>query len=183
MSDLDRAAKRTLALTCEDMEHMTPFQFLASAISEMGEYAEALSIEEKQFGKRHRHNEESAKMEAIDLIISGLALYYSRGGKREDIAWKINKKLDKWEYNQSRSGGHCPDEACPGVIETSGQCSHCGEYDEPTQSNTTPRTLLQQIMDDTSELTSEELYELGKHLSNRFPEMLLIPETANAEDS
>jgi hypothetical protein len=57
----------------------------------------ALCIEDNSGVKGYKQLDESAAEESIDVVICALSLYYSRGGKTEDIVKLLNKKLDKWE--------------------------------------------------------------------------------------
>lgn len=65
--------------------------------SELGEVAEAISVER---GQKNKKLTESSKVESIDLMICSLALYYLQDGDNEELAEIGFKKLEKWENTQ-----------------------------------------------------------------------------------
>jgi len=73
------------------------YTILAHTVEELGEFSTAICIEDNSGVKGYKELGESASEEAIDVMICALSLYYSRGGKTEDIVPYLNKKLDKWE--------------------------------------------------------------------------------------
>lgn len=80
----------TLALkkgeTVEDM--------LMSTTEELGELATCLSVEK---GRKKKNLTEDSKVEAIDVIICALSVYFAKGGTISEIDEITSKKLDKWE--------------------------------------------------------------------------------------
>lgn len=99
---LATAVERTKELTEIDMKHKGIWELFGSAAEELGEVATALNVEEGAFAK-HKKLDESSKMEAVDLAICGLAIYFARGGTMEDLGEHIHSKLNKWEISQKES--------------------------------------------------------------------------------
>lgn len=92
--------ERTRRLSVDDLSHQkTIFHFLASMISELGEFAGELKIEEKVPGHGHRTVDEGTLGEGVDTVICALALYFGRGGTVEHLVEYGHKKLTKWENN------------------------------------------------------------------------------------
>jgi NTP pyrophosphatase (non-canonical NTP hydrolase) len=100
--NIDRFAKaleRIKALSFEQLKdpNENSYTILAHTMEELGEFSTALCIEDNSAVKGYKQLEESASQEAIDVMICAMSLYYSRGGKTEDVVSYLNKKLDKWE--------------------------------------------------------------------------------------
>lgn len=75
------------------------YQALAAIAEEYGELAAAMSIEDKLHGKAHKTADEPSTHEAVDVVITALALFFQRGGTRELLEQVMDNKLDKWERN------------------------------------------------------------------------------------
>jgi NTP pyrophosphatase (non-canonical NTP hydrolase) len=73
------------------------YTILAHTIEELGEFSTAVCIEDGSKVKGYKKLDESSVSEAVDALICVLSLYYSRGGRTEDLPKLINKKLDKWQ--------------------------------------------------------------------------------------
>lgn len=65
----------------------TPIELLADAAEELGELSRSI----------RKDNDEPPHMEAMDLVICGLALYVQTGG--QNIQEDYDKKLHKWKTN------------------------------------------------------------------------------------
>jgi len=101
---MSEAMQYVARLTSLDLKKKTIFALLASTISELGELADAINIEEASFGNAHKEVEEPSQVEAIDLMICSLALYFGRGGTADQIAIIMTRKLKKWESQQVAEG-------------------------------------------------------------------------------
>ena len=97
MLHLITAVERTKEVTDIDMQDKGIWELFGAAVEELGELSTALNVEE---GDKIRELEESSEMEAVDLTICGLALYFARGGTVEDLGGHIHSKLNKWEDSQ-----------------------------------------------------------------------------------
>jgi len=81
--------------TIEHLSHFDETDSLMLALAEeSGELATAILVEE---GKKERVLKEPSHLEAVDAAICALALYFKRGGKRKDLQFLMEKKLEKWE--------------------------------------------------------------------------------------
>lgn len=103
---LDGVMRRIEALTKVDMKNKSIFELAMSAVEELGEFARALKVERGVFGNAHKDPGDGSIVEAADLVISALALYYARCealGKPTDnatLSKTMMEKLDKWEKSQ-----------------------------------------------------------------------------------
>lgn len=75
------------------------YQVLAAISEEHGELAGAMAIEDQLHGKAHKTVDEPSTHEAVDVVITALALFFQRGGTRELLDQVMESKLDKWERN------------------------------------------------------------------------------------
>ena len=73
------------------------YTIVAHLLEELGEFSTAICIEDGSDVKGYKKLDESSTEEAMDVLICVLSMYYARGGKTEDIATYVEKKLDKWE--------------------------------------------------------------------------------------
>lgn len=73
------------------------YKILAHTMEEIGEFSTAMCVEDGSDVKGYKELDESSSQEALDVIICAVSLYYSRGGKTEDMEAYLNMKLDKWE--------------------------------------------------------------------------------------
>lgn len=89
---LDRVKKITDKELSEG--HQSADNLLRNTAEEFGEYAAARTVE---LGLKKKNLKESAKMEAIDLLICSLSLYYAEGGTNEELQELGDPKLDKWQ--------------------------------------------------------------------------------------
>lgn len=96
---LKKALQKTKKLTQIDIKNKSIFELTMSAVEELGEFSRELKIEEKTFGNTYKKPDEGTKKEAVDLVISALALYFARGGKISELATNMKEKLKKWEDN------------------------------------------------------------------------------------
>jgi NTP pyrophosphatase (non-canonical NTP hydrolase) len=92
---------RVRDLTVKDLTKKDIFRLFLKAVEELGEFAEALQIEEKVYGNTYKERKEGTLGEAADMIIMGLCLFYARGGNHAMLIELLNKKLDKWEQKNS----------------------------------------------------------------------------------
>jgi NTP pyrophosphatase (non-canonical NTP hydrolase) len=76
------------------MEMDSIFQLLSSATEELGELSVAVRHES---GYRDKVLKEPAFIEAIDLMICAINMYFATGGKIADLTLIMESKLDKWE--------------------------------------------------------------------------------------
>jgi hypothetical protein len=91
-------------ITIVDMQNKTVFELFTGLVAEVGELAQDICTEQGSFGNSHRETEEGSQVEAVDVIISGLAMYFAQGGTFDGLPEVMKKKLDKWEKNQCASG-------------------------------------------------------------------------------
>ena len=75
---------------------------LGNTMEELGELAAAIRIEDG-VTKKHKSLDEPSTVEAIDLVICALSVYFARGGELNDIPAIIHHKLDKWCANIYRN--------------------------------------------------------------------------------
>ena len=92
---------RIQTLTEIDLQNKSIFELYASLGEEVGELSRELKIEERSFGNTHKAPDEGSKIEAVDVAICALALYFARGGKLEELEGIMESKLDKWERSQN----------------------------------------------------------------------------------
>lgn len=80
------------------IEHLSHFDetddLVKSLLEELGETSTAILVED---GKKERVLDEPSSSECVDVVICALALYFKRGGKRHDLQYVMEMKLDKWE--------------------------------------------------------------------------------------
>lgn len=86
--------ERIEELTKKQMETDSIFQLLSSATEELGELSVAVRHES---GYRDKVLKEPAFIEAIDLMICAINMYFATGGKIADLTLIMESKLDKWE--------------------------------------------------------------------------------------
>jgi len=86
---------RTAVITQKDLEknHSEDVLF-KNTVEELGEYAAAKTVEK---GVKKKKLKESSLVEAVDLIICSLSLFFANGGKIEDLCKIGQEKLNKWE--------------------------------------------------------------------------------------
>lgn len=98
---------------------------------EFGEIAQCVSTD---LGLKYKNITEPTHVECIDLIIGTFAVFFQSGGKIEDIASLIDKKLGKWkkrlekhiDNKKNRPCKHCGiipwdhDSGCPENPEVTG---------------------------------------------------------------
>lgn len=83
-------------------KYKTAQQLLVQATCELGELAQALSYEDQNFGTLHRDApNEPASVEAIDVVISALAVATKLGLTEEQIEEIAHRKLDKWKQKMA----------------------------------------------------------------------------------
>jgi hypothetical protein len=76
-----------------DKNHSVDLLF-ANTVEELGEYAAARTVEK---GVKKKKLKESSTVEAVDLIICSLSLFFANGGTMEDLCNIGQEKLNKWE--------------------------------------------------------------------------------------
>lgn len=86
---------RVKDITAADLakNHSEDALFL-NTVEELGEYAAAKTVER---GIKDKDLKESSLVEAVDLIICSLSLFFLNGGTVEDLCKIGNHKLNKWE--------------------------------------------------------------------------------------
>lgn len=101
--------ERLCAIQMVDAKHKTSSDCMMSLNEEVGELAREIKIEDEHFGNTHKAPSPDGSVgEAIDVVIMGLAMYYTRHNLQyhnniaatEELADRVNAKLDKWEINQ-----------------------------------------------------------------------------------
>ena len=98
--------KKIEDLTKLQMTEEDAYKILAHMMEEVGEFCEAMCIEDGGVGKDYKEPpEESSTEEAVDIVVCALSLFYARGGTKEQFLSVIEKKLGKWEKNQAKSLG------------------------------------------------------------------------------
>lgn len=75
------------------MNHSEDLLF-ANTVEELGEYAAAKTVEK---GIKKKNLKESSLVEAADLVICALSLFFASGGKMVDLCNIGQEKLNKWE--------------------------------------------------------------------------------------
>lgn len=65
-----------------------------NTVEELGEYAAAKTVEK---GIKKKKLKESSTVEAVDLIICSLSLFFANNGTMEDLCKIGQEKLNKWE--------------------------------------------------------------------------------------
>lgn len=88
---LDRV--HTITRADLEMNHSEDLLF-ANTVEELGEYAAAKTVEK---GIKKKKLKESSLVEAADLVICSLSLFFANGGKLEDLCNIGQEKLNKWE--------------------------------------------------------------------------------------
>lgn len=92
--------KRIQEATQIDLKHKSIWELFASAVEELGEVSQELTIEEKTFGHNHKKIKEGSKVESVDLLICALAMFFAKGGTIEQLVEIGNLKMDKWKETQ-----------------------------------------------------------------------------------
>lgn len=86
---------RTQQITLQDLKTNNSIELLVNhAVEELGEFAAANTVES---GYKKKELKESAKVEAVDLVICALSLFFAKGGTIEELATIGHEKLNKWE--------------------------------------------------------------------------------------
>jgi len=87
--------ERTRDITLRDLEANHSVDLLLNnTIEELGEFAAANTVEN---GYKNKPLTESAKIEAVDVTICALALFFAKGGTVDELTSIGQRKLDKWE--------------------------------------------------------------------------------------
>lgn len=87
--------ERTKDITLRDLAQNHSVDLLINnAIEELGEFAAANTVEA---GFKKKDLKESAKIEAVDVTICALSLFFAKGGTIEELTEIGQRKLDKWE--------------------------------------------------------------------------------------
>jgi hypothetical protein len=76
-----------------DKNHSIDLLF-ANTVEELGEYAAARTVEK---GVKKKKLKENSTVEAVDLIICSLSLFFANGGTMQDLCNIGQEKLNKWE--------------------------------------------------------------------------------------
>ena len=86
---------RTNNITLKDLEknHSEDLLF-KNTVEELGEYAAAKTVEA---GHKNKKLKEDSLVEAVDLIICSLSLFFVNGGTIEQLHKIGQEKLNKWE--------------------------------------------------------------------------------------
>jgi hypothetical protein len=86
--------ERTKEITLADMAtgHGKDY-LLRNTMEELGEYCAAVTITQ---GIKKKPLKETARQEAVDVIICALSLFYAEGGTDEELADYGMVKLKKW---------------------------------------------------------------------------------------
>lgn len=87
--------ERVAAITKADLDknHSEDLLF-ANTVEELGEYAAARTVEK---GIKKKTLKESSKIEAVDLIICALSLFFAGDGTLQELCNIGQEKLNKWE--------------------------------------------------------------------------------------
>lgn len=92
---LKKFHKRVCKITNDDLySGHTETELFRNTVEELGEYAAAVTVEK---GIKNKQLKESSKIEAVDLIICALSLFYAAGGDDEELANIGDIKLNKWD--------------------------------------------------------------------------------------
>ena len=105
-NELMATAHRVRDLTLLDLDKKSINQLFLKAVEELGEFAEALQIEEKVYGNTYKQPKEGTLGEAADLAIMGMCLFYARGGNHAELIDIMNQKLNKWEKKNRETFNH-----------------------------------------------------------------------------
>lgn len=98
MGKLKEQIKRIAALSeSERFNGHTVQDQLLSLVEEVGELSRAVQIEDGN--KNSGVLTESSTIEAVDVVICALTLYFARGGEISDLSEILYRKIDKWESN------------------------------------------------------------------------------------
>lgn len=91
---------KTAAVTLEDLHYGQTISILVEhTVQELGEFCTAIAVER---GDKEKELTEPSKAEAVDTIICALALYYSVGGRSEELPTIMHHKLLKWQKRALR---------------------------------------------------------------------------------
>jgi len=72
-------------------------RMLRNTTEELGELAAALTVEDGL--KPHKTIREDSRVEAVDLLICAMSVFFAKNGTFEDLVRIGNEKLNKWEKN------------------------------------------------------------------------------------
>jgi len=91
---IDKFLRRTKEITLADLAtgHGKDY-LLRNTMEELGEYSAAVTIEA---GIKKKPLKETARQEAVDVIICALSLFYAEGGTDAELAEYGLVKLQKW---------------------------------------------------------------------------------------
>ena len=93
--DLFDFLQRVASITSADLNKNHSIDLLfANTVEELGEYAAAKTVEK---GVKNKKLKESSTVEAVDLIICSLSLFFASGGTLQDLCKIGQEKLNKWE--------------------------------------------------------------------------------------
>lgn len=92
---MEKFLKRIQEITKKDLakNHSKDILF-RHLVEEVGEYANAVTVEE---GVKKKELKESSKIEAVDVVICAISLYFGTGGTLKELAVIGDEKLNKWE--------------------------------------------------------------------------------------
>jgi len=86
-----------LQLTDPNQDHK---DIIIHTNEELGEFCSAMAWEDGDITKKHKDKPtEPSRIEALDLAVCALSLFYARGGTEEEFNYTVQKKLNKWEHN------------------------------------------------------------------------------------
>jgi NTP pyrophosphatase (non-canonical NTP hydrolase) len=93
--NMNKFLKRVEDITQKDLakNHSRDILF-RHLVEEVGEYANAVTVEE---GIKVKELKESSKVEAVDVVICALSIYFASGGTMKELVSIGNEKLNKWE--------------------------------------------------------------------------------------
>jgi hypothetical protein len=92
---IEHFIKDVQIVTLNDKEQgLTEDHLLKDAIEELGEYAAAKTVES---GRKDKILKESSRIEAVDMIICSLALFFHGGGTIDQLDEIGQNKLNKWK--------------------------------------------------------------------------------------
>lgn len=97
----------------EELTHLAVVQgdtadsMFLSLGEELGELAAALSSEN---GRKKRDLKEDSKVEAIDVVVTALSIFFAKGGTVEELSELGIPKLKKWAKKLDARGDWQPEE-------------------------------------------------------------------------
>ena len=86
--------KKIKELTTLDIQIYGKDNIFHCLVEEVGEYSAARIIER---GIKKKPLRESAKIEAVDVVIMALSIYFAEGGLISELAGTAEQKMKKWE--------------------------------------------------------------------------------------